>query len=328
MLSVLTEELVKRGHEVTLFASGDSITSAKLVKTTNKGMWLTKETRSPHAVVSQLQKLVYDARKQFDIIHNHFGFFVYPLSLVPDCPPILTTFHRPMDSGYMEGQAAACYSNKYYCAISKDQAKHAEEFNLKIEGVVPNGIDINRYPFSGQKGGYLLYLGRLNEEKGVMEALKIAEETGEQLIIAGNAVGAAEWSFFINHFEPKLRSVNNARFVGTANFETKVELLKNAKALLFPIDRREPFGLVMIEAMACGTPVIAYQKGSVPEVVKHGETGFVVADRKQMIGAIKKVGKINRADCRRRVEENFTIDHMVSGYEKIYARIIRLGIRI
>jgi glycosyltransferase involved in cell wall biosynthesis len=315
MLSELTEELVRRGYDITLFASGDSKTSAKFIPVIEKSIWLDHELKNPHAPVMRMLKEVFDRFDEFDILHNHFNFFMFPLSLRLDCPRFLTTVHRPVDRQYAETMKA--YHKIKFVAISEDHKKSMEEFGVPVCGVVYNGIDPSRYEFNDSPGDYLLYLSRLNKEKGVLTAIEVARAAGEKLIIAGNSAGQAEWSFFLHEIQPRLDD-ENISFRGQVNFCEKVELLKNAKALLFPIDRREPFGLVMIEAMACGTPVISFRKGSVPEVIEHGKTGFVADTLEEMIKAIKRLPEINRKTCRKRVEEKFSLKQMVDKYEKIY----------
>jgi len=319
MLSLLTEELVAREHKVTLFASGDAKTKAELVAPTSTGLWLRK-VRSPHAVIEVLLKEVHNRRHDFDLIHNHADFFMFPLAIMDDGTPILTTLHRPIDDA--EAQAIKAYPNKYFCAISEDQKKSAQDRGIEITGVVHNGINISQYKFSNWPDDYFMYLGRLNEEKGVVDAIEVAKRAQVPLVVAGNIVGGDEWNYFFHKVQPELNS-EHIRFVGQVDFNEKVRLLRGARGLLFPIHRREPFGLVMIEAMACGTPVIAYGRGSVHEVVKDNETGFIVNSKEEMIDTIlHKAHKIKRADCRDHVEKNFTLQKMVDTYEGIYEKIL------
>lgn len=320
MLFHLVEELCRRKHKVTLFASGGSKVSAKLETPISKAIWLEKEIRNPHAAII---KMLYEIKAQvgsFDLIHNHFNFFMFPLALCgDDFPPILTTIHRPID--YFYAEAIKKVPQIKFCVLSEDAKRGAEEQGIFVDGVVPNGIDSELYNFSSRKGEYLVYLGRLNKEKGIFTALKIAKEAGEKLVVAGNIVGGDEWSYFMQEIQPLLND-ENVKFVGQIDFKEKIKLLSGAKALLFPIERREPFGLVMIEAMACGTPVIAFRRGSVPEVVEDGKTGFIVDTAEEMTAAIKKIHLIKRADCRKLVEEKFTLKIMVNCYEKLYEKIL------
>lgn len=315
MLSELTEELVRRGYHMTLFASGDSQTSARFIPVIEKAIWLDHELRNPHAPVMRMLKEVFDRFYEFDIIHNHFNFFMFPLSLRADCPRFLSTIHQSIDKQY--GETMKAYHKIKFVAISEDHKKSMEAFGVPVYDVVYDGIDPARYEFNDSPGDYLVYLSRLNREKGVLTAIEVARAAGQKLIIAGNSAGNAEWSFFLHEIQPRLND-ENVCFRGQVNFSEKVELLKNAQALLFPIDRREPFGLVMTEAMACGTPVIGFNKGSVPEIVEHGKTGFVVDTPEEMIKAIKRLPAIDRKACRKRVEGKFTLKQMVDKYEKIY----------
>ena len=318
MLSLLTEELVARDYDITLFASGDSKTSAKLISLTEKAIWLQKGLRSPHAYIKVALEKIYRQRKHFDLFHNHFDFFMFPLCL-SETIPILTTLHRPIDS--VAAQAYRAYNKINFCAISEDQRKSAEENGIPTVGVVYNGIDPEKYIFKETADDYFMYLGRVNKEKGIVDAIGAARDAGVKLLVAGNIVGGDEWNYFFHEVQPLLNQ-ENINFVGQLDFNEKVRLLGGAKALLFPIDRREPFGLVMIEAMACGTPVIAYQRGSVPEVIKDKKTGFIVDNKNEMVEAIKKIGTIKRKDCRVHVEQNFTLKQMVDKYEEIYKKII------
>jgi len=318
MLSLLTEELVARDYDITLFASGDSKTSAKLISLTEKAIWLQKDLRSPHAYINVALEKIYHRRKSFNLFHNHFDFFMFPLCL-SETIPILTTLHRPIDS--VAAQAYRAYNKINFCAISEDQRQSVEENGISTIGVVYNGIAPEKYIFKKTADDYFIYLGRINKEKGIVDAINVSKEAGVKLLVAGNIVGGDEWNYFLHEVQPLLNE-ENINFIGQLNFNEKVRLLGGAKALLFPIDRREPFGLVMIEAMACGTPVIAYRRGSVSEVIKDKKTGFIVNSKEEMIEAIKKIGVIKRKDCRAHVEQNFTLKQMVDKYEEIYKKLI------
>ena len=318
MLSVLVEELNSRGWQISLFASEDSKTKADLIAVTPRALWLRKDLRSPHAVIIRLIKMIHDRRHNFDLIHNHFDFFMFPLLMNHECPPVLTTLHRPIDEEL--ARVARSFPQMNFCAISQDQRQSAEEKKLKVVDVVYNGIDPKIYPFNNNPEDYFIYLGRLNREKGITQAIQVARTAGVKLIVAGNVAGPAEWNYFLHEVQPLLNE-EGIQFVGEVSFTEKIQFLKKAKGLLSPIDRREPFGLVMIEAMACGTPVIAFNQGSVPEVVVDGKTGFIVNNKDEMVKAIKKIDSIKRSDCRRHVEQNFTLKQMVDKYEKLYQRL-------
>jgi glycosyltransferase involved in cell wall biosynthesis len=319
MLSLLLEELTARGHQVSLFSSKDSKTKAEIIVATEKALWLRKDLRSPHAVVIRLLKMVYDRRKDFDLIHNHFDFFMFPLLMGNSCPPVLTTLHRPLDEEL--ARVARSFPKMNFCAISGDQRQSAKENNIPVVDVVYNGINPKDYIFNENPQDYYVYLGRLNKEKGIMSALHAAKQAGVKLMIAGNVVGGDEWNYFLHEVQPLLNE-DNVNFIGQVDFNEKVKLLSNAKAMFFPIDRREPFGLVMIEAMACGTPVIAFNRGSVPEVIVDGKTGFIVENVDELVQSIKKIGSIKRKDCRTHVEKNFTLKQMVDKYEKVYKKLV------
>lgn len=314
-LSLLTEDLVERGHEVFLFASEDSQTKATLIAGTEKALWTRKDLRSPHAVINRYLKMVYDRLNMFDIVHNHADFFMFPLVLGNESVPILTTLHRPIDSE--EAKVLRSFPSINYLAISQDQKKSAEEQNIRIMDVVYNGVDPKKYEFNNSPEDYFLYLGRLNKEKGVVAAIEIAKAADKKLVVAGNIAGPAEWNYFFKEVQPRLNG-EKISFVGEVDFKEKMKLLRNARALLFPINRREPFGLVMIEAMACGTPVIAFNRGSVPEVIEDKKTGFIVEHKEQMMEAMDSIKKIKRKDCRKSVEKNFTLKQMVDKYEEVY----------
>lgn len=319
MVHNLTEELVRRGHDITLFASGDSRTSARLVSPLDKALWLQKDLKNPHAAIIKMLQMIRERASEFDIIHNHFNFFMFPLATMPNMPPILTSIRRPLDSFYNE--AIKSFPSIYFNVLSEDAKKSAEEFSIPIADVVNNGIEIEKYSYNATPDDYLLYLGRINREKGIITALRVAKAIGKRLIVAGNIVSPAEWLFFMQEVQPQLNE-ENIKFVGQANFQEKIDLLRNAKAFLFPIAVREAFGNVMIEAMACGTPVIAFNRGSVSEVVADGKTGFIVDTEEEMIEAVEKISNIERQECRKRVEERFTLRNMVDKYEKLFAKII------
>jgi len=320
MLSFLTEELVKRGYDISLFASGDSVTASDLKVMTSKGLWLQRGLRSPHAVIMKMLRDVYAKRAEFDLIHSHAEFFMYPLLFGGSPVPVLTTLHRPMDDE--AAQAAMAFPDMNFCAISEDHKKRIEAKGVKVFDVVYNGIDVGRYRYNDEPEDYFLFLGRLNKEKGVVDAISSAQMAGVKLVVAGNIVGGNEWQYFFNEVQPLLNA-SNIKFVGEVDFAEKVKLMRGAKALLFPIDRDEPFGLVMIEAMACGTPVIAYDRGSVKEVVVGGVTGTIVNDMEGMAGSMGGIGSLERIECRKHVENKFTLKMMVDKYEEIYKKLFK-----
>ncbi|MEK7603746.1 MAG: glycosyltransferase family 4 protein [Patescibacteria group bacterium] len=320
MVNNLTLGLRSHGHDVTVFASGDSTIPGPLISPTDKALWLQKDARNPHATIIKMLAMIKELGKEFDIIHNHFNFFMFPLALMGDMPPILTSIRSPLDKLYAD--TIKMFPQINFVTISNDAKVAASDFGIEVKDVVYNGIDIEKYPFNPQHSDYLLYLSRINRGKGIITAIKVAKSLGKKLIIAGNIVGFNEWNYFMQEVQPYLND-SEIKFVGQANFNEKIELMKNAYAFLFPIEVREAFGNVMIEAMACGTPVIAFNRGSVSEIIEHGKTGFIVNSEEEMISSVSRIDSIDRMACRKAVEEKFTLDHMVNNYERVYENIVQ-----
>jgi len=315
VVSLLTEELIKRGHEVTLLASGDSKTSAKLIPVWPRCLW-GAHLSAPHAAFSLIYQKLFEIQEEFDIIHDHCEFYTAPYSQFLK-RPLISTIHHPM---YEE---MIILFKKFpqinYVAISKHQRKSAPGVNF-IKTIY-HGLPIEEYSFNPNPGDYLLWLSKLTPQKGPAEAIEVAKKSGEKLIIAGIIPKEYE-----DYFEYRLKPLidgEQIQFVGPVNFEKKVELFKNAKAFLYPIKRPEPFGLVVIESMACGTPVIAYKEGAMPELIKDGKTGFLVDSQEGMIEALKKINLIKRVNCRRHVAKKFTLQKMVNKYEALYNKIVK-----
>lgn len=317
----LAEELIKRNHRVTLFATGDSKTSANLFPALPKSLRSTKigsdsKTRGASKILGTAKTIVALRNKKFDIIHNHNWYVVPFISLLKS--PVVTTIHYPLDINYQRIIYRE-FPGLSYISVSKNQRKPIP--NLNFVGNVYNGIDINIFPFNEKPKDYLAFLGRMSPVKGPVEAIKIAKKTKIKLIMAAK-VDLADEKYFSNYVKPLIDG-KQIKFVGELGHKKKVELLKNALALLAPIQWREPFGFFFIEAMACGTPVITYKKGSTSEVINHKKTGFVVKTPKKMIEAVKNINSIKRKDCRSWVEKYFTIEKMVDGYEKVYFEILK-----
>lgn len=319
VVSNLTEGLLRKGHKVTLFASGDSKTKAKLVSILPQALknigldW--KEV--PYYLVVHAAE-VFERAEEFDIIHNHFGPFGLVFSRLVKTP-VVTTLHWDLSSikkwpdTYL---ALKKYKNNYFVSISRAQ-KNLAEISLSFVGTVYNGININDFEFNSRPQDYLAWLGRIDRKKGILESIKIAKKLGMKLKIAGDIPLP---SFFAREIKPQIDG-KQIQYLGEIDHRQKVNFLKNALCLLNPITWNEPFGLVMPEAMVCGTPVIAFNYGSVPEVIRDGKTGFIVNDIEKMAEAVKKIDKIKRKDCRSWVEENFSVEKMADGYEKIYYKI-------
>jgi glycosyltransferase involved in cell wall biosynthesis len=316
VVSNLTEELVRRGSEVTLFASGDSITSANLIPCVPRALRLDPE--APDFVTATLFELgeVYKRADEFDIIHNHVDWFGFAFAECVAIPTVTTAHGRldVADIAYRYKRAAG----QPLVSISRDQQRYLPEANWI--GMVHNGIDVSRFCLRRSHGDYLVFLGRISPEKGPDRAVEIAERVGMRLIVAAK-VDPADRDYYESVVAPLFRRSRLVEFIGEVDERARDQLLGGAYAYLFPIDWPEPFGLTMIEAMATGTPVIAMARGSVPEVVADGETGFVCDSLDEMVAAVERVASIDRLACRRRVERLFSVSQMVDGYEEIYTRV-------
>jgi len=317
----LCEELVKRGHLVYLLASGDSKTNAKILPVFPKSLRNSPKAQDLRVKESfkfiGLSKILEHLKNvKVDIIHNHIGWRLLSLASFIKAP-IITTLHGPLD---VENQSTvySLFKKANYVSISNNQREPLAGLNYLA--TVYNGIDIKKFPFSGKKGAYLAFLGRISPEKGPVQAIQAARKSGFKLKIAAK-VDAVDKEFFETEVRPLIDG-KQIEFLGEVAHKGKVELLKNASALLTPIQWREPFGLFFIEAMACGTPVIAFKKGSVPEIIEDKKTGFIVKNVEEMARAIKKIGEIDRKKCRQRVEKYFTAEKMTDGYEKVYKKTL------
>lgn len=312
----LTNKLVERGHQVTLFAAGDSDTKAELISTAPTG--LSKMNLSDNVIRHHYHLLIskcYNQAKRFDIIHSHYVLLSSFYSGLVDTPTV-HTLHSPISEEIRPFLRQ--FSKSRYISFSLAQRKVMPELNWV--GNVYHGVDMNIFSFNPKPQDYFLYIGRITKEKGVHLAIKAAKAAGVKLIIAGKSYPTE--GYWHKEIE-KYIDGEKVKFIGEASFKQKIELYQNAKALLFPTQYVETFGLVMIEAMACGTPVIGWNKGSVSEIVNNGKTGFVIKSVAEMIKAIKVIDAISREETRKRAETYFSIEKMVSSYEKIYERVIQ-----
>ncbi len=323
MMDKIINELIKRGHEVTLFASGNSKTKAKLKSVFPKSLFEMKVDwyhRSQNLINAAN---AFSMANNFDIIHNHTGDNGLLFSQTTKTP-VLTTLHNVLPGAKQKNSdeyiALKYFSKKTnFVSISFNQRTHSD-IKFNYIGTIYNGININDFIFNPKSKNYLVWLGRIHYGKGLWNAINAAKISKEKLIIAGNITCETDEKYF-QSVKPMIDG-KQIKYIGEVDSRKKNELLGNAKAVLFPTIWEEPFGLVMIEAMACGTPVIGFNKGSVSEVIKDGKTGFIVKDDKEMIKAIKNIDKIDRAECRKHVEKYFTIEKMVNGYEEVYEKII------
>jgi glycosyltransferase involved in cell wall biosynthesis len=313
IVSYLTEALVRQGHEVTLFASGDSLTSAELVPCSEQALRLEPSVRDPLPYYMVMLDQVRRRAHEFDVLHFHIDYLHFPL--FRDLAPLtLTTQHGRLDLPDLS-VAYRVFSEFPLVSISDDQRRPCPDWHWL--STVHHGLPRDRYAFSPHaRGGYLAFLGRICPEKRPDHAIEIARRAGVPLKIAAK-VDRVDQAYFEEVIRPLLRDPL-IEYVGEIGERDKAAFLGNALALLFPIDWPEPFGLVMIEAMACGTPVIAYRRGSVPEVLDHGWTGFIVDDIAGASTAVAEVDRLDRRMIRTRFEQRFTAERMAKGYVAVY----------
>jgi glycosyltransferase involved in cell wall biosynthesis len=311
----LVEGLVARGHDVTLFASGDAQTSARLVPVVPKPLWFDPSVRDVVAPHFTLHRQVFARAREFDVIHNHNDYYAFPY-LRTSPTPVVTTMHGRCDLPELQA-VLEVFPEAMLVSISNSQRASFPEGNWV--GTVHHGLDLGRYPFNPRGGEGLVFLGRISPEKAPHVAIDVAIEAGLPLTIAAR-VDPSDRPFFEREVKPRLDHPL-VRFVGEVDDAEKVRLLGSSRALLLPLDWPEPFGLVMIEAMACGTPAVVRPCGAAPEIVADGVTGFLASARAQLVAAVRAADRIDRAACRQRVEERFSVRSMVDGYEAIYRRL-------
>ena len=318
VVSYLTEELVRLGHDVTLFASGDSETNARLVAACPRALWRDASVRETLPQHVRMMELVFRDIRCFDVIHFHCDYLHFPLVRRHGCATI-TTLHgmvHPHDVGALFDE----YRDVPLVSISDDQRRPIPDANW--QGTVHHGLPRDSFTFRPERGSYLVYLGRMSPEKRVDRAIEIARRVEMPLKIAGK-IYPEEKHYFETTLVPLLRtSAPLVDFVGELGDRDRDELLGNAAAFLFPIEWSEPFGLVMIEALACGTPVVAWRRGSVPEVIEHGVTGYVVESIEEGVRAVNVIDRLSRAACRESFERRFDARRMATGYLDVYRRVI------
>ena len=313
VVSLLTEALVKRGVDVTLFATGDSLTSARLQAICKKGY---EEDRSIEPKVWECLHIseVFEHAGEFDLIHNNFDFLPLTYSGLISTP-VVTTIH-----GFSSPKIYPVYQKyndrAFYVSISKADRLDLLDYVANVY----HGIDISQFTFQQRPGEYLLFFGRIHIDKGAGEAIEIAKKNGMKLIMAGIIQDS-------QYYEKDIRPFIDGRsviYVGSVGPEKRDSLLGNAYALLHPINFDEPFGLSVVESMACGTPVIAFNRGSMPELISHGDNGFLVQTVDEAVAAVHDIPMIERSACRRVVEERFTADRMAEDYIDVYRRILKM----
>jgi len=322
VVSVLCEELVRRGVSVTLCASGDSCTSARLRSVYPRSLRAADDLadRSPydwmHAALSLSEASGYD------LIHNHAGELVVAMSHLVDVP-MLTTMHCLItpDTKFVWDRYRGWYNNISYA----QRAQIPDVSGGTYLGAVHNGIDVESFPFCADKEDHLLFLSRIAPEKGVHLAVEVARRLGMRLVLAGK-VDRADRVYFEDVVRPLIDG-KQVTFLGEADATLKRELYQRARCLVMPICWEEPFGLVMAEAMACGTPVVAFNRGAASEIVADGETGFLVDDVDGMVAAVRQVDRIDPARCRQHVSERFSPQVMADGYIRLYRRVLEESAR-
>jgi glycosyltransferase involved in cell wall biosynthesis len=314
IVSYLTEELVSQGHNVTLFASGDSCTSAKLEPFCETALRLDPRIKDPipyHVVMLDKVRAIAD---EFDVLHFHVDVLHYPL-IRDFVDRTVTTLHGRLDLPELKC-VYATFSRAPLVSISKDQRKPMPPVNWA--GMVYHGLPVDLLPFNpAPKGDYLAFLGRISPEKGPDRAIETAARSGARLKMAAK-IDRVDQEYWEEVIRPMVDAHPNVEFVGEINEREKAKFLGEASGLLFPIDWPEPFGIVMIEALACGTPVIAFRKGSTPEIIDEGLSGFLVGDVAEAVDAVKRLGGFDRAKARRCFERRFTIERVARDYLKIY----------
>ena len=322
----LTEELVRRGHDVTLFASGDSRTSARLVPVVERALWHHRPSYEDFGPFWALTLgRMWRELDSFDVIHSHLDYLGFPAARGAG-RPLVTTVHGRIDLAELE-QLYDEFTDIPLVSISESQRTPAPHANWVA--TVHHGIPLDEFTFRPEPGRYLAFLGRVSPDKGVDTAIRIALRAGWPIRIAArmplpfkdNPEVRRDWAYYENEVQPLLQGPH-VELIGQVGGEQKDNFLGNAAALLFPIRWPEPFGLVMVEALACGTPVLGLRAGSVPEVIQDGATGFVRDTEDELVEAVQQLGQLDRARCRAEVERRFSPTCMANGYEHVYQSLI------
>ncbi|MFC1632769.1 glycosyltransferase family 4 protein [Patescibacteria group bacterium] len=318
LVNLLIEGLSAKKHKVTLYAHKDSTTSAELISIDSlplEGRSRIEKLKNVTLSTNLLISRAYQDAKKYDVIHSHFNDKHLMFNALVDVPTVVTQ-HWPITEEMDHILSQANLKNLHIVPISKAQKKANPK--LPYTQVVYNGIEVDKFKFRPESGKYLANLSRVMPEKGTRDAIKVANKAKLPLVIAGKSKHSDKARAYWPEVEKALIKSAYAKYRGMIPHKEVSNFLGHAKALIFPIKWEEPFGLVMIEAMATGTPVIAYGRGSVPEIVKDGVTGFIVNSVREMAKAVKKIDQIDRAACRKHVEDNFSVQQMVEGYEKVY----------
>jgi len=322
VVSFLTEELVRQGHDVTLFASGDSQTSAKLVRCCEMALRLNPAVRDALPYHMIMLDEVRRRIDEFDVLHFHIDVFHAPL-MRDIADRMLTILHGRLDLPDL-GLFYAAFRDLPLALISNDQHQYLSNVNWR--GTAHHGLPRDLLPFRSKADGYLAFLGRISPEKRPDRAIEIAALSGMPLKIAAK-VDRADQIYWENKIRPMVAAHPDVEFIGEVDEYEKADFLGGAAALLFPIEWPEPFGLVMIEAMACGTPVIAYRRGSAPEIIEENVSGFVVDSIGEAVTAVQRVAGLDRAKVRAEFERRFTAERMAGDYLAIYRKLLSVASR-
>ncbi len=326
VVATLTDVLVGRGHDVTLFAAGDSVTSAHLVPTVDEALW---HADPPLHDMQPFWALTMDRLwehvAEFDIVHSHLDFWGYPLARHGGVP-MVTTLHGRLDLPELQ-PVYRRFDDVPLVSISDAQRQPVPWADWVA--TVYHGIELQEYTFNPKPGRYLAFLGRISPEKGLDTAIRVAKRAGTRLRVAARRPlrirndpnVRRDWEHYHNEVVPLIER-QHVTMVGEVAGPAKDRFLRNALALIFPIRWPEPFGLVMAEALACGTPVVALNQGSVPEVVQDGVTGFICETEDELVEAVKRVPELDRRTCRAEAERRFSPDAMATAYEAVYAQLM------
>lgn len=320
LVAYLTEELVRQGHEVTLFASGDSRTKARLIPGCECSLNQDQKTKDWVAFHILMAEKAVQLSSEYDVVHNHMEYLLFPASRRLKAPMVTTTHWCLEDRKREWGALYEEFSELPLVSISDAQRRSIPRANWRA--TVYHGLPEDLYTFREGPGKYLTFLGRIAPEKGVRDAIDIAARSGLPLRIAGNFLD----STFYKQMRPWLKHPL-VEYLGEVNDQEKDEILGGASALILPVHWEEPFGLVMIEALACGTPVIARRRGSVPEVIEEGVTGFMFEETEEAVRATERIQRLSRARCRQVFEERFTAGRMAREYVTVYEKLLKRNAR-
>ena len=314
VLDLLARGLHEAGHDVTLFTTGDATCEVprEWLYPTAKGTTASLVTEEAHV------ERAYELFAGMDVIHDHTLAGPTSFGLHPPGTPVITTNHGPFTEELRHLYATAARGSVAVVAISHDQRGRAPE--VPVASVIQHGIDVSPFRIGAGDGGYVAFLGRMHENKGVHRAIEVARAAGKRIVIAAKMWEPEERRYYAERVEPLLG--DDAVYVGQVGGRSKIELLRGAEALVNPIRWPEPFGLEMIEALACGTPVVGFPEGAAPEIVEHGRSGYLCRDEDDMVAHLGKLGEIDRRACRRRVEERFTAERMVADHVALYRRLL------